>query len=57
MFAVNLLLKMSHATVAYTFLVKCLHHMLVKFEQNAMVQTELFDLQKKSLSKPFLTKD
>ena len=54
---VNLPLKLFPATVAsadigslkflHTFLKKCLYHMLVKFEQNRMVQTtqnfELFD--------------
>ena len=56
-FAVNLPPKLFHATVCnsdigslkslHTFLTKCLFHMLVKFEQNRMVQTarnfELFD--------------
>ena len=56
-FAVNLPLKLFRATVAnadieslkflHTFFKKCLYHMLVKFEQNRMVQTtqnfELFD--------------
>ena len=56
-FAVNLLLKLFPATVAnadivslkslYTLFDKYLDHMLVKFEQNCMVQTtqnfELFD--------------
>ena len=66
---VNLPLKLFRATVAnadigsleylHTFLNKCLHHMLVKFEQNRMVQTtknfELFN-KKPSFLKPFLTK-
>ena len=51
-FAVNLPLKLLCATVAnhanteigslkslHTFLSKCLHHILVKFELNHMVQT------------------
>ena len=56
-FAVNLPLKLFRATVAnadikslmslHAFLQKCLHQMLVKFEQNRMVQTtrnfEVFD--------------
>ena len=56
-FAVNLPLKLFHATIAnadigslkslHTFLTKCLYHMLVKCEQNRMVQItrnfELFD--------------
>ena len=56
-FAVNLLLKLFHVTVAsadneslkalHIFLKKHLYHMLVKFEQNRMVPTarnfELFD--------------
>ena len=56
-FAVNLPLKLFRATVdnadignlksLHTFLKNCLYHMLVKFEQNRMVQTtrkfELFD--------------
>ena len=58
--AVNLLLKLFRATVAnasigslkslHIFLTKRLYHMLVKFEQNRMVQTtrnfELFDKKK-----------
>ena len=57
-FGVDLPLKLFRATVAnadigslkslHTFLTKCLYHMLVKFEQNRMVQTtrnfELFDI-------------
>ena len=60
-FPVNLPLKLLPTTVAnadignlnkgspslHTFLLKCLYHMLVKFEQKGMVQTtqmfELFD--------------
>ena len=56
-FAVNLPLKLFYVTVAnadigslkslHTSFTKCLYHMLVKFEQNRMVQTtrnfELFD--------------
>ena len=48
-FAVNLPLKLFCATVAktdigslkslHTFLKNCLYHMLVKFEQNRMIQT------------------
>ena len=47
-FKVNLPLKLFRVTVAYkdigslilkTFFNKCLYHMLVKFEQNRMVQT------------------
>ena len=42
-----------------TFLKKCLYHMLLKFEQNRMVETtqnfKLFD-KKPGFSKPFLTK-
>ena len=59
-FAVNLPLKLFRATVAnadigslkslHKFLYKCLYHMLVKFDQNRMVQTtrnfELFDKKK-----------
>ena len=76
-FAVNLLLKLFLATVAnadigslkslHTFLKECLYHMLVKFEQNWMVQTtwnfEPFDKKKKKKKKkktcflkPFLSK-
>ena len=69
-FAVNLSLKLFPATVAnadirslkslHTFLKECLYHMLVKFEQNRMVQTtrnfELFDKKKHFFLKPFLTK-
>ena len=58
---VNLQLKLFPATVAnadirslkslHTFLKECLYHMLVKFEQNCIVQTtrnfELFDKKKK----------
>ena len=61
--------KNFHATVAntdirslkslHTFLKECLYHMLVKFEQNRMVQTtrnfELFD-KKTGFLKPFFTK-
>ena len=68
-FAVNLPLNSFHATVANadieslkslnTFLTKCLYHMLVKFEQNRMVQAtqyfELFD-KKPGFLKPSLTK-
>ena len=68
-FAVNLPLKLFPASVAiadigslkslHTLFVKYLDHMLVKFEQNCMVQTtrkfELFD-KKPSFLKPFLTK-
>ena len=64
-FAVNLPLKLFRATIAnadigslksfHTFLLKCLYHMLVKFEQNRMFQTtrnfELFDKKKKSCTK------
>ena len=60
-FAVNLPLKLFPATVAnavigslkspHTFLKKCLYHILVKFEQNCMVQTTrdvgLFDTKTK----------
>ena len=56
-FAVNLPLKLFPATIAntdigslkslHTFLKKCLYHVLMKFEQNCVVQTtqkfELFD--------------
>ena len=67
-FAVNLLLKLFPATAAnadieslkslHTFLKKCLYHMLVKCEQNCMVQTtknfELFDKALTPLWKMFL---
>ena len=76
-FAVNLPLKLFPATVAnadigslkslHNLFGKYLDHMLVKFEQNCMVQTtrnlELFDKKKKKTKtkknrflKPFLTK-
>ena len=69
-FAVNLLLKLFPTTIAnadieslkslHTFLKTCLFHMLVKFEQNCMVQTtqnfELFDKKKPGLLKPFFDK-
>ena len=68
-FAVNLPLKLFPATVAnadigslkslHTLFNKYLDHMLVKFEQNCMVQTtrnlELFD-KKMGFLKPLLTK-
>ena len=68
-FAVNLPLKLFRTTVAnadigslkslHTFLRKCLYHMLVKFEQNRMVQTacnlELFD--KKRVFKTIFDKE
>ena len=68
-FAVNFPLKLFPATVAnadigslkslHTFLKQCLYHMLVKFEQNRLVETtqnfELFD-KKPVILKPFLTK-
>ena len=57
-FAVNLSLKLFRAVVAnadieslkslHTFLKKCLYHILVKFEQNRMVQTtRIFELLNK----------
>ena len=36
-FAVNLPFKLFPATIANTFLKKCLYRMLVKFQQNRMV--------------------
>ena len=68
-FAVNFLLKLLPATIANadigslkslnTLFDKYLDHMLVKFEQNYMVQTTrnlwLFD-KKTNFLKPFLTK-
>ena len=60
-FAVNLPLKLFPATVANvdirslkslnTFLKKCLYHMLVKFEQNRMVQTTKTGFLKSILTK------
>ena len=64
-FDVNLPLKLFRSTVAnadignlkslHTFLTNCLCHMLVKFEQNRMVQTtgnfELFDKTKQNKTK------
>ena len=69
-FAVNLPLKLFRATVANadigivkslrTFLETCLYHMLVKFEQNHIVQTtqnfELFDKKPGFFWKKKLTK-
>ena len=65
-FAVNLPLKLFRATVdnadigslksLHTYLTKCLYRMLVKFEQNCVVQTtrhfELFEKKKKKKKKP-----
>ena len=59
-FVVNLPFKLFPATVAnadikspkslHTFLKECLYHMLVKFEQNRMVQTtQNFELLTKNL--------
>ena len=70
-FAVNLPLKLIRASIAnadignlnslHTFLKNCLYHMLLKFEENCIVETarnfEAFDKKKKKKTKKIIIFD